>query len=247
MSLGRLLDVPRTSATGLLVALWCWALDNAPDGVLGSESDEDIAAGGDWDGDPAVFVEALISSGFIDREGDALHIHDWHDYAGKLMDRRKADASRKRKLREKASAGRPPPVRRTSTPRVEQSRVEVSSPPLVPPARDNWTCPAWWEPLKPLHGYIKRHYSGTVDKIEAVCTEAGVDPKVVVEMFAVYYAENRILRGWSNPVSALTRTLPLQIKIALNGSRPQATSSVMPLSDVEGMKAEAERMRRLTE
>ena len=86
---------------GHLVCLWLWALDNAP----GCDA-HNIA--------PCVTGWLLTCpSGMVIRrsllglwwrqllvEGeDGLAIHDWHDYAGKLIEARKANRERQRRYR----------------------------------------------------------------------------------------------------------------------------------------------------
>src|SRR5437764_219805 len=92
-------------AASHVIHLWTWALDNAPHGDLSSLTARVIAVGGDWDDEPAVFVEALVVSGWVDRNGDQLCIHDWEDYAGRLIRQREANAERMRQAR----GGAPPP------------------------------------------------------------------------------------------------------------------------------------------
>jgi hypothetical protein len=57
--------------------LWYWVSPNYPDGVMKNISDFAIAHSAKWQGDPKVFVDALVCSGFIDREEGALVMHDW--------------------------------------------------------------------------------------------------------------------------------------------------------------------------
>ena len=65
--------------------LWLWAVDNAPDGNLSELYSEEISMVAGWDKDSEEFVNALIKSGFLN-EDKALH--DWYEYAGKLIERR---------------------------------------------------------------------------------------------------------------------------------------------------------------
>ena len=123
------LNVEPVLLLGTLVSLWLWALDNAQDGSLAGVSNRSIARAAKWPERKAdKLVEALISNGWIDRDGDDLVLHDWSDYAGRLMDRRAADADRKRRARESrgrtrtgdaaennnVSAGNPADIHRTS-------------------------------------------------------------------------------------------------------------------------------------
>lgn len=87
--------------------LWSWALDNAPDGDLSPLSARVIAYGAGWRAPNAdAFVGALVTVGWLDADH---RIHDWHEYAGRLVERRKEDARRK-----KESRVHPPDVRETS-------------------------------------------------------------------------------------------------------------------------------------
>jgi DnaD/phage-associated family protein len=122
--LARLLGEGIPSAIGRLHLLWWWAMNYAQDGDLTRYEDEDIADAVMWDGDPSHVVDALCTAGFLDRTQDGLFIHDWYDYAGKLIERREKDAERKRQARsrktssdednQKMSAGRPADVQGTS-------------------------------------------------------------------------------------------------------------------------------------
>jgi len=68
-----------------LAALWCWAIDSAPRGDLGGVRPESIARAAQWGGDPQTFITAAVVAGYLDADEDALRLHDWADYAGKLM------------------------------------------------------------------------------------------------------------------------------------------------------------------
>ncbi len=114
----ELLGLSRKEMIGTLVSLWLWALDNAQDGSLGGVSNRTIASVCDWPERKAdKLVEAMRISGWIDTGPDgSMIIHDWSDYAGKLMDRREKDRERKRKTNskptetERTSAGIPAEV-----------------------------------------------------------------------------------------------------------------------------------------
>lgn len=111
--LARKLGVSIPAAVGHLHFLWWWALDFAHDGVLDKFDSEDIAEAMEWDGDSEQLLEALIDSGYIDETDHGLVIHDWGEYAGKLLERRAKDRERKRAAAE--AAGVPKKVRGKST------------------------------------------------------------------------------------------------------------------------------------
>lgn len=105
------LNISRVTMVGTLVTLWLWALDNVPDGSLAGISNKTIARVCDWPERKAnALVDALVSAGWLDRSGDTLVIHDWTEYVGKLMERRRKDRERKKKSAAipPTSAGNPP-------------------------------------------------------------------------------------------------------------------------------------------
>lgn len=91
-------------------------MDFAEDGDLSAYSAEDIADAAEWQGDAERFANALVEAGFVDRTEAGWKLHDWEDYAGKLIERRRREAERKRKER-----GRPEDVQRTSGGQREES------------------------------------------------------------------------------------------------------------------------------
>jgi hypothetical protein len=97
------LALPEPHVAGHLVFLWLWALDNAPDGSLPASARLIERASG-WNGEPGAFMQALIAAGLLEHDGDNLRIHDWDDYAGKLIDQRHANADRQRRHRERVKA-----------------------------------------------------------------------------------------------------------------------------------------------
>lgn len=113
-------------------------MDFAQDGDLSRYDAEDIADGAMWEGDAQKFLGALIQAGFVDQDEHGIYLHDWYDYAGKLIERRKADAERKRKERSKKSAPKdsetcPQDVHRTSKRQRTESIVNLTKPNLTKP------------------------------------------------------------------------------------------------------------------
>lgn len=90
---------------GRLHCLWWWALDYAPDGDLTNYTDDDIEDAVDWSGERGLFVTALTDCGFngngglIDVTRESRVIHDWHEYGGRLLEKRQANKERMREKR----------------------------------------------------------------------------------------------------------------------------------------------------
>jgi hypothetical protein len=99
--LRRRLGVTLPQAIGHVVMTWTWAVRYAPNGDLSRFDADVVADAAGWDDDPGQFVRAMIAAGFLDED---LTIHDWDAYAGRLLDRREANARRMREAREKARA-----------------------------------------------------------------------------------------------------------------------------------------------
>jgi hypothetical protein len=98
--LARTLQVSLPAAVGYLQFLWWWALKYAPSGNLSRYTPEDIADAICWEGDAQQAVDALVSSGFIDDGGDGtLTIHDWYEYAGRLIEQREQHRKRSQRAR----------------------------------------------------------------------------------------------------------------------------------------------------
>jgi hypothetical protein len=94
--LARKLDISIPAAVGHLHFVWWWAMDYAEDGDLSRYEAADVAEAAMWEGDPDQFIIALTEAGFLEDDGT---IHDWWEYAGRLIDTRRKDAERKRRSR----------------------------------------------------------------------------------------------------------------------------------------------------
>lgn len=97
LRLARSLRKDRRWAVGLLHDLFAWGLSAAArDGALPGLTDHDIAAALDVKPDA---VRCLVEAGFLEQRGGTYAIHDWYDYAGKLMDRREKNKAQMRQNR----------------------------------------------------------------------------------------------------------------------------------------------------
>lgn len=235
--LARLLNVSLAAAIGHLHGLWWWAMEYAEDGDLHRYDAAEIAAGGLWEGDPAIFIDSLCEAGLMDGTtgSNNLAIHDWMDYAGRLVEirRRKADSM---KLKRAATL----PARAvTVTARAVTNRTqpyptqpdltvggseEVSSLPPHP-------IPEHFLALKNLPGFNGRDHSKAYESIESACTAAGVSVTDVVANFAPYYQAQRFRHAWKEPVGSLAKTVHIEIGKIL---RPQGNQR--PKDNFEKLK-----------
>ncbi len=106
--LARALKTSVPAAIGHLHCLWYWTLDNSQDGRLNGVDAEDIADAALWEGDPEDLVNALVRAGFLDRDEQGLAVHDWAEYAGRLLDARTRNAARQREFRRRNRDVTPP-------------------------------------------------------------------------------------------------------------------------------------------
>lgn len=89
----RRLDIPLWQGVGLLESIWHLTAREAPRGDIGKLSDEDIALAIDYRGDESKLIEALIASGWLDRDPvERLVIHDWADHTDDAVHMRLARA-----------------------------------------------------------------------------------------------------------------------------------------------------------
>lgn len=102
--LATALNVSLPTAVGHLQFLWWTALKYAEDGCLSNLTNEDIAYYSKWDGEPDVLVYALVNAKFLDSVDGVYWLHDWNDYAGRLIEQREKNRERSKQAREKERA-----------------------------------------------------------------------------------------------------------------------------------------------
>jgi len=110
--------MPGAVATGAVVSLWDWAMDNRPDGNLGDVAPAVIARVAGWTGNPDAFRAALVSSGILDPWG---MLTGWADTGGRAQASREA----RREASAKAAETRTPGARRTAEWRARQRAEDV--------------------------------------------------------------------------------------------------------------------------
>lgn len=192
----RRLGVSIPAMVGHLHLLWHWALDYAQDGDISPYEHADIADAAMWEGEPETFVSALIdagpgqSAGFLAYdEEERLVIHDWWEYAGKLIVKRQADAERKRAARSnnapgpdggtkqdvhKMSNGRPADVQPPS--QVNQPTVNQPTKNPLPPKRETMRAERPPDDDKALPEPTE---SQPFLAVAAMCERLGTDPHVL--------------------------------------------------------------------
>jgi len=185
----RLLGISLPQAVGHLHLLWWWSLDNSDEGSLAGYEDCDIAGAARWEGDPHQFVDALVNcqvgkkAGFLERDEDGvLIIHDWDDYAGKLLEKRRTDAERKKEYRSRpkdvhgTSEGHPSDGAGNRTYTVPNSTKPKDNTPLPP------------KPEKELFG---DHVLLTIDEMNSLVKNHGQEKtSEMVEMLDNYLGQN---------------------------------------------------------
>lgn len=97
-ALASALRVSQPTAIGHLVSLWTWAINNAQDGDLSCFPADAIARACFWDKKPSLLIEALQECGFVTRD---MTIHDWDNYAGKLLEQREIQREQSRVRQQK--------------------------------------------------------------------------------------------------------------------------------------------------
>lgn len=95
----RVLDISLPAAVGHLHFFWWWAMDYAQDGDLSRYDKHDIADACGWEDDAGKIFNALSESGFVDMDEQGMSIHDWFDYAGRLIEKKEQNKERKRRSR----------------------------------------------------------------------------------------------------------------------------------------------------
>ena len=90
----------------------------------------------------------------------------------------------------------------------------------------------WFHPLTTLSGFRSKDYRKTKQTIQEVCEKFHVDPVLVVKEFMLYYPMGRLRHKWRDPVSALTRTLNVQInKVKQQQQRAPPRAAPMTLAE----------------
>ncbi len=131
--------MPNTIAAGLLVRLWCWAAQNATDGILTGVTHKCIADAAGWTKKADTFWDALCYAGFIDVAADdsgTVSLHDWLDYATLLLEQ---EENRKEKTTERVRRYRD--KKKAKAAQTENAPCNVTDTPCNAPTLSNLTLP----------------------------------------------------------------------------------------------------------
>ncbi|MGA7887628.1 MAG: hypothetical protein WCA44_17980 [Acidobacteriaceae bacterium] len=79
--LARQMEIPHYAAVGILESLWHLCARETPAGNIGKLSNEAIALGIDWRGEPEALVGALLAAHWLDEDAQyRLLVHDWQEH-----------------------------------------------------------------------------------------------------------------------------------------------------------------------
>lgn len=162
--LSTALNVRKAEAVGIVHLLWHFVMKFAwRDGDLRRFDEVSVARACGWEGEPKVVIEALIKAGFLDN-GESLQVHDWFDFAGRLVHDRIYNEKRRRKTSVKR---RLKPVNRA----------------LPNPTLPNPTLPN--QPNQKKGDFVPP----TLDEVKNYCIEKnyGIDPEAFI---AFYQSKN---------------------------------------------------------
>jgi DnaD/phage-associated family protein len=101
----NLMGITRAQAIGHLIMLWLWGIDNTDDhGIIMDADYDDIAIACDYHEDSQLIVSALITAGFLEKEGkgEKLVIHDFEDYIGRLREQKKRHREAQKRYADKS-------------------------------------------------------------------------------------------------------------------------------------------------
>jgi hypothetical protein len=87
------------ASIGYVHLLWYWCLDYAHDGVVDVSMRDQVEGACYWRGKAGVLWNAFVQAGFVEVIESGVQVHDWMDYAGRLIQKRAANVDRVRNMR----------------------------------------------------------------------------------------------------------------------------------------------------
>jgi hypothetical protein len=173
-ALSKRLQLPLCWTVGILEGLWVFACHNARDGDLSRFSDLELAGWLEYPGNETELIDALVETGWLDRNGDTVFVHDWNEHKPNWL-----KGIQQRNEKEKPS--RKPSYAPSSEPSSSPSSEPSTEPPKTKPnLKPKTITPSQTLPEpEPL--------SAAWEEVVVECVKLGMDhPEVACE-----YAKNR--------------------------------------------------------
>jgi DnaD/phage-associated family protein len=156
------LKVDQLKAIGIVTRLWLWAIRQAGDGDLAGYPPKAIANAIGWKKSPKSLFDGLVEAGFVDIGEGTCALHDWDDYAGRLIEKRAQNAERMRTSRARAKN-----VQGTSRARAGATVPNQTVPNYIDDDEEDARARAKLR----LHEYYTEHFgtSPTPATVESLC------------------------------------------------------------------------------
>lgn len=194
-------------AAGMLLGVWSWAAQNAADGNISGCSARALADAAGWRKKPETLEQALVSCGWIDRDGDARQLHDWEEYAALYMEQvdnqRRKTKERVQRYRERRHGANEMPCNAEVTPQKQDGNgyCNVTDTPGNASTVPNLTIPnTLSSPTVQKEKRVTRtkFQKPTVGEIADYCLER--KSAVDAQRFFDYYEANGWVQGKGKPV-----------------------------------------------
>lgn len=176
-ALSKRLSLPLCWTVGVLEGLWVFACHNARDGDLSRFSNLELAGWLEYPGDETELIDALVETGWLDRDGDSLLVHDWNEHKPNWL---KGIQGRNEKEKPSCKPSRVPSAEPSSQPSSEPS----TEPPNLTLPRPNQTQP---NPTLPSPDLEPEPLPAAWEEVVVECAKLGMDQPEL----ACAYAKNR--------------------------------------------------------
>lgn len=210
----RLLGISVPQAIGHLHLLWWWSLEYAQSGDLTAFESYELADAAMWEGEADCFMDAITRAGFLDVTDGAVLIHDWEEYAGKLLQRREANRVKQDAYRNRHKPQPPPPPDGNGLDMLPSRDGDVT---VTSPSRNGATVPYRTEPNLTSNTHTRAREADSFDAIPAAAGSIHSQNEAAAQ-FAVFWE--------TYPRRRNIQTVPEQVAFA-------AFITVVPRADWE--------------
>lgn len=109
-----------------ILALWCWAAENAPSGDLGEMTADEIEFAAEWRGERGACFSALLAVGYVEVSANGTHaLHEWCDGSGAGVSAYMRRTAKQRELMRARRAGvSPTPPSGSGSDQEEEEEVD---------------------------------------------------------------------------------------------------------------------------